>query len=82
MTLRPYQRQSLQCVRDRLRAGTHRQLIKMATGLGKTPVLASLPDELGFQGRILVLVHREELAHQAADKLRRWNRISQTGGRL
>ncbi len=36
-------------------------------------MFAALPDFLGFKGRTLVLVHREELAEQAAEKLRKWN---------
>ena len=45
----------------------------MPTGLGKTVVFSSLPEAIGFKNRTLVLVHRDELADQAAHKLRKWN---------
>ncbi|MGI8962116.1 MAG: DEAD/DEAH box helicase [Bryobacteraceae bacterium] len=71
--LRPYQEQALKCVRAKLRAGCNRQIVKWPTGLGKTVLFSTLPDALHIRGRMLVIVHREELASQAADKLRRWN---------
>ncbi len=71
--LRPYQLEALERCKEKLESGVNRQVIKLPTGLGKTPFLASLPDALNFKRRMMVLVHREELATQAADKLRTWN---------
>lgn len=73
MKLRPYQLEAADKIKSRWLAGVNRQLVKKATGLGKTALFAALPDQLDFKGRMLVLVHREELAEQAADKLKRWN---------
>jgi len=71
--LRPYQRDALEASKQKFKAGVTRQLIALPTGTGKTPLFACVPDFFGFQDRCMVLVHREELAQQAADKLRTWN---------
>jgi len=73
MKLRDYQAQTIQKIKAKLAAGVRCQLVKMATGLGKTPLFSALPDELGFAGRMMVLDHRTELTDQALDKLKRWN---------
>lgn len=71
--LRDYQLASLDKSSDRLAQGVNRQLIVMATGLGKAVLFATLRSHHQFQKKVMVLVHREELAAQAADKLHRWN---------
>jgi superfamily II DNA or RNA helicase len=58
----------------RLRAGCNRQLAVLATGLGKAVLFAMLRKHHEFTKRVMVLVHREELASQAGDKIYRWNR--------
>jgi len=73
LKLREYQSEALEETRKRLLKGVNRQLAKWPTGMGKTVLFSCLPDTLNLDGRMLVLVHREELAEQAADKLRRWN---------
>ena len=73
MRLRDYQATTAQKIKTKLAAGVTRQLVKYATGLGKTPLFSSLPNVLGFSGRMLVLDHRTELTDQALDKLKRWN---------
>lgn len=73
MDLRPYQRAFFTRVRDRYDAGVTRQLGVLATGLGKAVLFAALREQMQFAKKIMVLVHREELAAQAADKLSRWN---------
>lgn len=73
MNLRPYQSASLDKSLERHQAGVNRQLIVMATGLGKAVLFAALPKHHQFDKRIMVLVHREELAAQGADKITRWN---------
>ena len=73
MNLRPYQTDALDKSLERLQAGVNRQAVVMATGLGKAVLFASLRAHHAFQKRVMVLVHREELAQQAADKIHRWN---------
>lgn len=73
MNLRPYQIASLDKSRERLDAGANRQVIVMATGLGKAILFATLRSHHQFNKRVMILVHREELAKQAADKIHRWN---------
>lgn len=73
MLLRTYQLEALDAIRNRWRAGVYRQLLTLPTGMGKTVVFAALRDYLGFRKRVLVLVHRDELATQAADKIAHWN---------
>ena len=53
--------------------GKRRQLIVLPTGTGKTCVFCALPTFMHATRRVLILVHREELADQAADKVRKWN---------
>jgi superfamily II DNA or RNA helicase len=73
MELRPYQRKFFAQVRERYDAGVTRQLGVLATGLGKAVLFAALREQMQFRKKVMVLVHREELATQAADKLSRWN---------
>jgi superfamily II DNA or RNA helicase len=73
MQLRDYQQGTIDKIKTAWSGGTNRLIAKYATGLGKTPLFAALPDELAVKGRMLVVVHRDELAQQAADKLRKWN---------
>jgi superfamily II DNA or RNA helicase len=73
MHLRPYQSDFFQRVRERYDAGVTRQLGVLATGLGKAVLFAALREQMNFGKRIMVLVHREELANQAADKFQKWN---------
>ena len=70
ITLRDYQEETLKTVRAYYDDGIGRILIPAATGLGKTITFSYLPDffpEL-FERGMLILVHREELVQQAADK--------------
>lgn len=73
MPLRPYQLDSLRVSKERYDSGVQRQLIQLPTGTGKTAVFANLKAHHKLQNKMLVLVHREELAEQAADKIRHWN---------
>lgn len=64
---RPYQDECLARVLECL-AQHDSTLVEMATGLGKTVLFTHLA--AGWpRGRVLVLVHREELAAQAAEKI-------------
>lgn len=73
MKLRDYQLGCLDKSLERYRAGCNRQLAVLATGLGKAVLFAALRSHHGFQGKVMILIHREELATQAADKLSHWN---------
>ncbi len=73
MNLRDYQSACLDKSLERYQEGVNRQLAVLATGLGKAVLFAGLRSHHGFQKRVMVLVHREELAAQAADKIHRWN---------
>lgn len=79
LTLRPYQLAALEASRSKFRQGVRRQLIALPTGTGKTVVFAALRDYFGFKKRVLVLVHREELAQQAVDKIKKWNPTANVG---
>jgi len=80
VTLRPYQTEAL----DAVAAGffdqqSRRQLVVLPTGTGKTVIFAQLLQHADVrewmetfgqhEQRMLVIAHREELLHQAADKI-------------
>eukprot|EP00762_Andalucia_godoyi_P005110 ANDGO_03938.mRNA.1 Putative ATP-dependent helicase IRC3 len=80
MSLRDYQHRLLENTRTHYASSLNRQLWIASTGLGKTVAFASLPhmfpelmDRKHFRGGMLVLVHRNELVHQAAEKCRLQN---------
>lgn len=67
MPLRDYQLDALSAISLCYHRGVRRQLVVMPTGCGKTRVAAEVPgiDDLK-EKRLLFLVHRDELAQQAA----------------
>ena len=65
--LRPYQQEALDAIVAAEGRGIRRPLLALPTGTGKTVVFAHLIQQRG--GRSLVLVHRDELIWQAAEKL-------------
>ena len=67
-TLRPYQRQCLERLRQRYREGKRRLLVSLPTGTGKTIIFAQFPNYFRMKKRLLVLAHREELLEQALEK--------------
>lgn len=69
ITLRPYQVDAVKAVNQAEREGTRRPLVVHPTGTGKTVTFSSLIRDRASLGRSLVLVHRDELASQAVDKL-------------
>ena len=71
--LRPYQVAALDKCKERYTAGVNRQLLVMATGLGKAVIFATLRSHMAWQKRMMVLCHREELAAQACEKIFHWN---------
>jgi len=73
--LRPYQEDQLNAVLDNYMQGVHQQLVVAATGTGKTVLFSNLVSKLShvLPGKILVIVHREELVDQAIKAMRHWN---------
>lgn len=72
-SLRDYQRECLESILERYRAGVRRQLASLPTGSGKTVIFAEFPRYFGMKKQMLVLAHRRELLDQACDKIRRAN---------
>lgn len=69
--LRKYQSDALLAVYGAWGRGVTRPAVVMATGLGKTVIFSHLIAQwiVHNQGKVLVLVHRDELATQARDKI-------------
>ncbi len=67
MAPRPYQSECVEAVRAKL-AEFPSTLVEAATGTGKTVIFSHLAKD--WPGRVMVVAHREELIHQAADKIR------------
>ena len=65
--VRPYQQEALDAIVAAEGRGIRRPFLALPTGTGKTVVFAHLIQQRG--GRALVLVHRDELIWQAAEKL-------------
>lgn len=73
--LRPYQAESVQAIRQSL--ARHRStLLVLPTGCGKTVVFAATAKLAAAKGRVLVLAHRQELIHQAVDKIQKFSGLS------
>lgn len=67
--LRPYQNTAVESIENEWGADHARTLLVMATGTGKTIVMAEVAKrETERGGRTLLLAHREELLTQAAEK--------------
>ena len=67
LPLRDYQQEALNAVLDAADQGATRPLVALPTGTGKTVLFAYLVARR--PGRSLILVHRDELIRQAAEKL-------------
>lgn len=73
LTPRPYQTEACEAVERHYAKGTQRTAVVMATGLGKTHVLAEVIKrrrDAGDTRRSLILAHRTELIEAAAQKVR------------
>jgi superfamily II DNA or RNA helicase len=69
ITLRPYQRLAFRLVLKRLREGETRLYVSLPTGTGKSHILAALAAHANTRGRVLVLVHLQDLVLQLAQTL-------------
>lgn len=68
--LRQYQASAIHTIYEEWRRGNTRVMLQLPTGGGKTVIFSAIAhDFLRSQGRILVLVHREELLTQAQQVL-------------
>ncbi len=76
LKLNPFQEDALRISKQKWKEGLKRQLIWLPTGTGKTVIFANLPRYHPIEKRMLVLVHRKELALQAAAEFRKWNKDS------
>ncbi len=72
MDLRPYQLEALKAIIDAEKRGVTRQLVIMATGLGKTVLMGGLLKEKGLP-RTFGFMHREELLHQSRETILKLN---------
>lgn len=73
LPLRPYQVQAVEAVERAWSEGMLRPAVVLPTGTGKTVVFSHLITRFATthpDSRIAVLVHRDELARQAVDKIR------------
>lgn len=71
LKLRPYQTEAGDALERAWSEGVTRAAVVLPTGMGKTVIFAHLiARHVGRGGVVILLVHREELAQQAAAKLR------------
>ena len=70
MQLRDYQQNAIDSIVEHAKNGVTRQVIVLATGLGKTVIFGHLPSRVRDKGKkSLIIAHREELIDQAKDKI-------------
>jgi len=75
LRLRPYQEEAQQAIVEARKRGFRAQLVSLATGLGKSVIIATLPEllELRPTDVTLVVAHRDELIQQLVEKLKAQN---------
>ncbi|NBW38945.1 MAG: DEAD/DEAH box helicase [Cytophagia bacterium] len=70
VNLRAYQQQAIADTRDAISVGSRAPLLVLPTGGGKTCIFSAIAQLAVAKGnRVLILVHRRELIHQASSKL-------------
>jgi superfamily II DNA or RNA helicase len=72
LQLRPYQRECIDAIRAAWADGMQRPAVVLATGMGKTVIFSRMAAEhVAAEGtRVVILVHRDELADQTLSKLK------------
>jgi len=72
LKLRPYQREALDATYAAWDSGMQSPAVVLPTGMGKTVIFSHMAVEYikAYDKRVVVLVHRDELADQAIDKIR------------
>lgn len=72
LSLRDYQTEAIQNVFQAWSSGIQRPAVVLPTGMGKTVIFSHLAIEFirRYEERVVVLVHRDELADQAMDKMK------------
>ena len=72
---------AIENIRKHYNKGTNKQVIVLATGLGKTIIFSHLISQLVKETgkKALIIAHREELLKQAQDKLHRIDPELKTG---
>jgi len=75
LRLRPYQIEAQQKILAARQRGCRAQLVSLATGLGKSVIIATLPEllELRPTDVTLVVAHRDELIQQLVEKMKAQN---------
>jgi superfamily II DNA or RNA helicase len=81
LRLRPYQEEAQQAIVEARKRGFRAQLVSLATGLGKSVIIATLPEllELRPTDVTLVVAHRDELIQQLVEKLQAQNPTARVG---
>jgi DNA repair protein RadD len=70
MQLRTYQQRAIDDLRAAMQTGARAPLLVLPTGGGKTIIFSAIAQSAAAKGnRVLILVHRRELIHQASSKL-------------
>lgn len=74
LELRYYQQEAIEAAYDHIRNRKDNPCIVLPTGSGKTPVMASICNDVAtrWNGRVLVLSHVKELIEQTAETLSSW----------
>jgi superfamily II DNA or RNA helicase len=70
MELRDYQQLAVQHITRRIEDGYSRLYVTLPTGTGKSVILAAVATQELEAGRILILIHRQEIALQLVQTLR------------
>jgi superfamily II DNA or RNA helicase len=70
ITLRDYQEKAISDIRSRFVEGKRRVLFVLPTGGGKTTCFCWIAKESSQRGRVIVLVHRDELVQQVSNTLK------------
>jgi superfamily II DNA or RNA helicase len=75
LRLRPYQVEAQQAIVEARKRGFRAQLVSLATGLGKSVIIATLPELLELRGTdvTLIVAHRDELISQLVEKMKAQN---------